>query len=181
MSLRCLLLSAVCGASLCVQACERETRDYHARPVQNSPAVSPTSLRAGGGGVAPSANAAAAEYEGNAFHIGEGKRYYDWYNCYGCHAAGGGDIGPPLIDDKWIYGGDIAQIRASIVEGRPNGMPAFRDRIPDQQIWEIAAYIRAMGGNVPKDAAPSRGDEIKTGEPLTQVNPAPPKPAAPAP
>ena len=37
--------------------------------------------------------------------MGEGKRLYAAYNCAPCHGVnGGGAIGPPLIDDKWIYG-----------------------------------------------------------------------------
>ena len=47
-----------------------------------------------------------------------------------------------------------------IVEGRPNGMPSFRGKIPDQQIWQLAAYVRAMSGNVAQGrrAEPSRCD-----------------------
>ena len=37
-----------------------------------------------------------------AWHVSEGKRLYDGFNCTGCHAYGGGDIGPPLMDDQWI-------------------------------------------------------------------------------
>jgi cytochrome c oxidase cbb3-type subunit 3 len=160
-------------------ACDREKRDYHGpTPSLAAQAVSTTGFRAGGIPKTPPADPKAAFYEGNAFHISEGKRYYEWYNCYGCHAAGGGDIGPPLIDESWRYGGDITQIRASIADGRPNGMPSFRDTIPDQQVWEIAAYVRSMRGNVDKTAASSRGDEIQSGEAKTQVNPAPPRPVA---
>jgi cytochrome c oxidase cbb3-type subunit 3 len=173
------LLAALTAGALC--ACQREARDYNGPPQPNAQApVSPTTLAAGGVLRAPPRDARAAKYEGNAFFLGEGKRYYEWYNCYGCHAAGGGDIGPPLMDDRWRYGGAIEQIRASIAEGRPNGMPAFGALIPDEQIWEIAAYVRAMGGNVPKDAAPSRGDEMQIGEPKTQINPVPTRPVAPA-
>jgi cytochrome c oxidase cbb3-type subunit 3 len=155
-----------------IAGCERETRAFHDEaPRLNS--TSPTSFRVGGTPQPVAKNPQAAKYERNAFHIGEGKRYYEWYNCYSCHAAGGGDIGPPLMDDKWRYGGEIEQIFSSIVEGRPNGMPAFAGRIPEQQVWEIAAYVRSMSGNVPKDAVPSRGDEMKTSKPLTQIEPKP--------
>jgi len=101
------------------------------------------------------------EYEGNAYHISEGKRLFTWFNCVGCHAHGGGDSGPPLMDDKWIYGGEIDQIYLTIVQGRPNGMPAFGGKIPSQQIWEIAAYIRTMGGHGPKAARPGREDHMQ--------------------
>jgi cytochrome c oxidase cbb3-type subunit 3 len=43
------------------------------------------------------------------------------------------------MDEKWIYGDAIENIVATIREGRPNGMPSFRGRIPDDQIWQIAA------------------------------------------
>ena len=54
-------------------------------------------------------------------------------------------MGPALMDDKWIYGGEIQQIAATMLQGRPNGMPSFRDRIPEEQVWQIAAYVRSMG------------------------------------
>jgi cytochrome c oxidase cbb3-type subunit 3 len=170
---------AVLCVLLALAACEREKRETHAEPSSTPTSVSPTALRAGGEPQLVPKDPAAAQYEDNAFFISEGKRYYEWYNCYGCHAAGGGDIGPPLMDDKWIYGGEIEQIRATIVEGRPNGMPSFRGRIPDEQIWQIAGYVRSMAGNVKKDVAPTRGDEIRTGPPLNQTPPSPPVPSAP--
>lgn len=42
-------------------------------------------------------------------------------------------------------------------------MPSFRGKIPDNQIWQIAAYVRSMGRNVPKDAAPMRRDDMNPG------------------
>ena len=46
-------------------------------------------------------------------------------NCAGCHFNGGGGMGPPLMDNIWIYGDSIENIGASIREGRPNGMPGL--------------------------------------------------------
>lgn len=83
-------------------------------------------------------------YEGNAYGISEGQRLYEWYNCGGCHFRGGGGIGPPLMDRDWVYGGQPANIFASIVEGRPNGMPSWRGRIPTNQVWEIVAYVQSL-------------------------------------
>ena len=92
-------------------------------------------------------------YEENAFALSEGKRLFSAFNCIGCHAHGGGDIGPPLIDDRWIYGHEPEQIFATIVEGRPNGMPSFGARIAEYQIWWLVAYVRSLGGLADKDAA----------------------------
>jgi hypothetical protein len=60
-------------------------------------------------------------------------------------------MGPPLMDDQWIYGSAPANVVATILEGRPNGMPAFRGKIPDHQAMQIAAYVRSMSGLLAKD------------------------------
>jgi cytochrome c oxidase cbb3-type subunit 3 len=104
-------------------------------------------------------------YDGNAFAINEGQRLYNWYNCVGCHSHGGGGMGPPLMDDRWIYGSDPENIFATIVEGRPNGMPSYRGKIPEYQVWQLVAYVRSMSGMVPKDAAPGRTEDMMVKKP----------------
>ena len=99
-------------------------------------------------------------YTYNAYAISEGKTLFSTFNCVGCHSNGGGGMGPPLMDDKWIYGSDPAQVFASIVEGRPNGMPAWRGRIPNYEVWRLVAYVRSMSGQSPKDASPGRDDNL---------------------
>ena len=39
-------------------------------------------------------------------------------------------------------------------------MPSFRNRIPEFQIWEIAAYVRSLSGLLSKDVAPARSDQL---------------------
>ena len=93
--------------------------------------------------------------------MSEGKTLFQQFNCVGCHAQGGGGMGPPLMDEKWIYGSDPQNIFATIIEGRPNGMPSFRGRIQDHQVWLLVAYVRSMGRYVPKDVAPGRDDHLQ--------------------
>src|SRR3954466_828270 len=100
------------------------------------------------------------DYEENAFAMSEGKRLFTQMNCVGCHAHGGGGMGPPLMDEKWIYGSNPEQIFATVVQGRPNGMPSFGGKIPDYQVWEIAAYVRSLSGLASKGAAPGREDHM---------------------
>ena len=93
----------------------------------------------------------------------QGRTLYNLYNCAGCHAAGGGTIGPALMDDEWIYGDGLDNIFYTIVEGRPQGMPAYRGRISDGQIRTIAHYVQSLSapgvtavgnpGAAPADAA----------------------------
>jgi quinoprotein dehydrogenase-associated probable ABC transporter substrate-binding protein len=104
-------------------------------------------------------------YEESAYAIAHGQRLFEWFNCVGCHFHGGGGIGPPLMDDQWIYGSAPENIFASIVEGRPNGMPSFRGKIPEAQVWQLVAYVRALGGLVPKDAASGRSDHLSAKKP----------------
>ncbi len=77
--------------------------------------------------------------------ITDGRRLFLWYNCYACHGPhGGGAIGPSLRDRRWRYGDSDADIFASIAQGRPNGMPAWGNKIPEIQIWELVAYINSL-------------------------------------
>ena len=91
-------------------------------------------------------------YEGDEEAIARGKQLFSQFNCAGCHAAGGGAIGPPLMDEKWIYGSSSANIFSTIVEGRPQGMPAFGGRISEEQVWRLAAYVRSLSGIDKKEA-----------------------------
>jgi cytochrome c oxidase cbb3-type subunit 3 len=77
------------------------------------------------------------------------------------------------MDDEWIYGGRPEQVFATIVEGRPNGMPSFRGKIPDHQVWQLSAYVRSLSGQVAKDAAPARSDHLqgKPAESSTETSP----------
>jgi cytochrome c oxidase cbb3-type subunit 3 len=154
---------------LALAACQRETRHLQSSPESGPQNLTVSDLRPGGG-TPPPEDPRGREYDGNAAHIASGQRYYEWFNCKGCHFNGGGGIGPALMDDKWRYGGEIERIYASIEQGRPNGMPAFKDRIPEQQIWEIAAYVRALSGNADKLAAPSRQDEMRSIPPINNMN-----------
>jgi len=38
--------------------------------------------------------------------------------------------------------------------------PVTLSSIPDEQMWQIAAYVRSMGRYVPSGAAPSRDDRL---------------------
>lgn len=98
-----------------------------------------TALTPGVGHSLTTADPRAARYYDNPEAVTTGKRLFGQYNCSGCHSNGGGGMGPALMDDEWIYGGRLEQIHQTLVEGRPNGMPAWGGKIPDDQLWQIAA------------------------------------------
>jgi cytochrome c oxidase cbb3-type subunit 3 len=86
----------------------------------------------------------AAAYYNNPDAVNTGKRLFQQYNCSGCHSNGGGGMGPDLMDDVWTYGSRLEQIHQTLVDGRPNGMPSWGNKVPDQQLWQLAAYVRSM-------------------------------------
>ena len=151
-------------------SCEREQRSFRtAPPAAQSQTVTQSDISPGQAFTPPQTKNP-AEYK--AFDVSQGKQLYEQYNCSGCHFHGGGGIGPPLMDAKWIYGGDPQNIFQTIVEGRPNGMPSFRGKIPDSQVWQLVAYVRSMSGQVPKDVTNARSDSMNTqSEPEQLVEP----------
>ncbi len=72
-------------------------------------------------------------------------------------------IGPNLIDNYWLHGkGKISDIAVSIRSGIPdNGMAAWADRIPEQQILHIAAYIKSVQGAIVEDAKEPDGELVE--------------------
>jgi len=148
-----LEVGIVLCTTLLVAACEREMRNFD--PV-------PEGAQVGGS----SGAAMVSHYERNAHALATGKRLWTWYNCGGCHANGGGGAsGPALMDAQWLYGWDAASIYQSIADGRANGMPAYRGRIPEDQLWQLAAYVRSLSGLAPQDGAPNRDDALLTRTP----------------
>jgi len=167
-------LTLVLGVTVGICACERETRRYRELPAGATRAegVRQTSLQPGEPRDVPHV---LSPYQENAWGISEGKRLYTAFNCVGCHANGGGGIGPALTDDKWIYGAAPQQIYSTVVEGRPNGMPAFGGRIADQQVWQLVAYVQSLSGQVPQDAAPGRNDGMSVNKPELRIERTQPK------
>jgi cytochrome c oxidase cbb3-type subunit 3 len=152
---QCLLLGLVVT---CIFGCKREQRvfDPGSSGTQVANGVPLSEVQAGGALPTPGIG----KFEDSAYAVGEGKRLYNAYNCVGCHAQGGGAIGPALMDSEWIYGSHPEQIYSTIVQGRPNGMPSFGGKLPDYQVWELVAYVRSMSGQLPSDVAPSRSDTM---------------------
>ena len=144
-------VAALSLVALTMAACERESRRFD--PPQPGARI----------GAQADAGAMIAHYERNAYAVATGKRLFTWYNCNGCHGGGGGGSGPALMDDVWIYGSEPMAIYQTIAFGRPNGMPAFGKRVPEDQLWQLVAYVRSLSGQVAKDVAPGRGDGIQGG------------------
>ena len=71
--------------------------------------------------------------------------------CAACHGADGKGMAavgaPNLTDDVWLYGGDVDTIRATVVNGRMGQMPAFQDKLGEQRVRLLAAYVLKMSAS----------------------------------
>lgn len=68
-------------------------------------------------------------------------------HCVACHGvAGEGNplLGAPALNDSaWTYGGEPAEVKQSISNGRNGHMPAFGTRLDAAQIRLLAAWLKA--------------------------------------
>ena len=181
--MKSVAFAALAMLAVALASCDREARRF-VKPLSQPNPIAATSsdppLQPGRKGDGMRATAAAGSYsESNAYEVQQGKQWYHWYNCAGCHAHGGGSMGPALMDESWIYGSDPDSIFFTIMEGRPNGMPSFRGRIPEGQAWQLVAYVRSLSGLIPKQAAPNRSDSMEAAPPENRRTPTPPDRKAP--
>jgi cytochrome c oxidase cbb3-type subunit 3 len=166
--LRRTIVPALIAVTAIGAGCRREERRFR------EAAPAPTTTSALQPGPTYKSTRTDGPYQYNAYAISEGKTLFAQFNCSGCHSNGGGGMGPPLMDDKWIYGSDAANIFATIMEGRPNGMPAWKGRIPEDDVWRLVAYVRSLSGQASKDASGGRDDHMFTRESeqrLTELKP----------
>jgi cytochrome c oxidase cbb3-type subunit 3 len=156
---RCVAVAAAVALTFTL-ACKREERRFNDSS-PSAPAYAAVTLDTLQPGVPSRELTVKSPSEGNAYDISQGKQLFEQWNCSGCHSHGGGGMGPPLMDNEWIYGSSPENIVATIVEGRPNGMPSFRNRITNNQLWQLAAYVRSMAGLEAKAPSPGRNDEMQ--------------------
>ncbi len=82
-----------------------------------------------------------------------GKARYDQV-CFACHGPDGtgmAALGAPNLADKvWLYGGSEAKIVESIVNGRMNQMPAWKEFLGEGKVHVLAAYVLKLNGGAAK-------------------------------
>ena len=69
-------------------------------------------------------------------------------NCAVCHgSAATGSYGfPNLTDNDWLYGGDPANIKATILNGRKGAMPAWGAVLGEDGVNSVAEYVMSLSG-----------------------------------
>lgn len=71
-------------------------------------------------------------------------------NCAACHgddARGNRDFGAPnLADAIWLYGGDRATLTETVTNARFGVMPAWGQRLSEEDVRAVAVYVHSLGG-----------------------------------
>jgi cytochrome c oxidase cbb3-type subunit III len=79
--------------------------------------------------------------------------------CAQCHGAGAAGVQaagyPNLLDDDWLWGGKLEDIQQTVTHGirweddpdtRFSQMPAFGEILSNEEIEQVAAYVRSLSG-----------------------------------
>lgn len=84
-------------------------------------------------------------YTGDTEAQEHGKKLYKRLNCYACHGqAGGGGMGPSLMDANWKNGnGSDPDLFAQISGGR-GAMPPYKGIASEEDIWKVIAFVRTL-------------------------------------
>jgi len=88
-------------------------------------------------------------------------------NCSVCHGSDAkGAYGfPNLTDNDWLYGGDAATIKTTILQGRQGAMPAWLAVIGEDGIKNVAGYVRSLSGLKNPD-----GIDVAAGQEIFKAN-----------
>ena len=152
MNVRSMYLVASIGAALACGACGKShggSQPAQAPTPPDHSSTAPLGQRAGTGDSAKVLSTP-NPYEGSKQAARDGQQIYLAMNCTTCHAYdGSGNQGPDLTDTRWRYGGLPIQIFDSIHDGRPQGMPSWKDKLTDDQIWKLVTYVESFGGSFP--------------------------------
>lgn len=83
----------------------------------------------------------------SAAAVARGEKHFAT-NCVACHGAdakGMNSMGAPnLTDDIWLYGGSLKQIRQTLRNGRNGVMPSQGDKLRDDKIHLLTAYVYSL-------------------------------------
>jgi mono/diheme cytochrome c family protein len=79
--------------------------------------------------------------------------------CQACHMANGAAALKPMnfADGEWKHGTSVKELAKVIADGVPGtAMMPFKNRFSEQEIIELAKYVRAFDKNLKPEAAPAK-------------------------
>lgn len=76
--------------------------------------------------------------------IAQGKKDFVTHcaSCHGAEAKGG--IGPDLTRKQFKYGRSAPEVTRTVIDGRPGGMPAFKNELSNKQIDGLVQYVLSL-------------------------------------
>ncbi len=82
-------------------------------------------------------------------------------NCSQCHGsdARGTTSFPNLTDHDWLYGGEIKDIKTTIINGRNGLMPPLGSIGTKNDLWDVAHYVKSLSGSKHHPMKAIRGKE----------------------
>ena len=106
-----------------------------------------------------------ADTELNTYAKSAGEAVFNTW-CVQCHGRGAAGVQasgyPSLLDDDWLWGGDIENIYLTIAHGirneddddaRYSEMPAFGEILEAEEITSVVNYVMDLSGGTPVDAS----------------------------
>jgi mono/diheme cytochrome c family protein len=89
----------------------------------------------------------------------DGHQVFMQSGCFACHGEmGNGGVGPRFREDRFLTFSDY--VVGQILIGR-SVMPAFADKLDDQQIAAVASYIRGSWGNQFGEVKPEEVAQVR--------------------
>ena len=85
--------------------------------------------------------------EADSLQVAKGRQHFNTYciACHGSHGKGNKILGAPdLTNDIWLYGGSRVQIAQVVRRGRHGVMPAFGDRLSEDKVRILAAWVMQL-------------------------------------
>ena len=99
----------------------------------------------------------------HGYAVNAGSAVFATY-CSQCHGSGAAGVQasgyPNLLDNDWLWGGQIEEIAYTVRHGirneddydaRWSEMPAFGELLEEEDISAVANYVMTLGGNEPND------------------------------
>jgi len=87
--------------------------------------------------------------EADAAMAGAGAELYAG-NCAACHGPDGNGndaLGAPALNDAiWLYGGDVASLTETLMNGRGGVMPPWQGRLSEGDARAVSVYVHQLGG-----------------------------------
>ncbi|MEL6887693.1 MAG: cytochrome-c oxidase, cbb3-type subunit III [Pseudomonadota bacterium] len=93
--------------------------------------------------------------------------------CAQCHGSGGAGVQasgyPNLLDDDWLWGGDIENIHLTIAHGirneedldsRYSQMPAYGEIFEEEEILSVVQYVKSLSGTPDDATLAAAGEEL---------------------